>query len=114
MAEHENAPDDSEKQYRSREFTRGAVTIDGEIREQWAGKQKIAVIDLSRSGFRMRCVFFIPEDRTVFLTMPGFEPMEATIAWHDSDLYGCKFAKRLHEAVYEHVIRRFPQLGQPA
>jgi PilZ domain len=101
-----------EHYFNSREFSRGAVSIPAEIREKGAGRQRVSVIDLSRSGFRMHCIFLIPEDRTVFLTMEGFESMEARIAWHDDDYYGCEFKQRLHEAVYDHVIKAYPLLRQ--
>ncbi len=101
-----------EQHFNSRQFERGSVTIDAEIREKGAGRQKMSVIDLSRSGFRMHCIFLIPKDRTVFLTMPGFESLEARIAWHDDDYYGCEFKQRLHEAVYDHLVHAFPTLGR--
>jgi PilZ domain len=107
----EKATDYNEDRFSSREFERGAVTIPAEIREAGGGRQRISVIDLSRSGFRMHCVFLILPDRHVFLTMPGFESMEARIAWHEDDYYGCQFRQRLHEAIYEHVIRTYPSLG---
>ncbi len=102
---------DDEQSFHSREFERGLVSIPAEIREKGAGRQKVSVIDLSRSGFRMHCIFLIPSDRTVFLTMEGFESMEARIAWHEDDYYGCEFKHRLHEAVYDHVIKSYPTLG---
>ena len=102
----------NEQGFNSREFSRGGVSIDGHIREVGAGKQRISVIDLSRSGFRMHCVFLIPLERTVYLSMPGFEPMEARVAWHDTQYYGCEFKQRLHEAVYEHVLRSYPVLAR--
>jgi acetamidase/formamidase len=101
-----------EKDFNSREFARGAVSIGAHIREAGAGKQRVSVIDLSRSGFRMHCIFLISQDRTVYLTMPGFEPMEARIAWHEEQYYGCEFKQRLHEAVYDHVIRMHPGLNR--
>lgn len=102
--------DDDDRHYHSREFERDPVSIPAEIREKGAGRQKVSVIDLSRSGFRMHCIFLIPDDRTVFLTMEGFESLEARIAWHDDDFYGCEFKTRLHVAVYEHIIRTYPKL----
>jgi PilZ domain len=101
---------DEEQHFQSREFQRDPVSIPAEIREKGAGRQKVSVIDLSRSGFRMHCIFLIPDDRTVFLTMEGLESLEARIAWHDNDYYGCEFKQRLHEAVYDHVIRTYPVL----
>ena len=94
----------------SRVFNRDEVSIPGEIRERGGGKQKISVIDLSQSGFKMHCMFLIPEDRMVFLTMQGLEPMEARIAWHRHDFYGCEFKRPLYQAVFEHVIRTYPML----
>ena len=103
MAEHRHL-------FNSRRFPRGDVTIPGEIRERGGGKQKVAVIDLSQSGFRLHCMLLIPEDRMVFLTMQGLEPMEARIAWHQQDFYGCEFKRPLYQAVFEHVIRTYPML----
>ncbi len=112
MSDENNAPDYNEHSYNSREFERGAVTIRAEVRESGGGKQRISVIDLSRSGFRMHCIFLIPDDRMVYLTMPGFESMEAQIAWHEEDYYGCRFKHRLHQAVYDHVIKTYPTLNR--
>jgi PilZ domain len=102
--------DEGDRHYQYREFVRDPVSIPAEVREKGAGKQKVSVIDLSRSGFRMHCIFLIPDDRTVFLTMKGLESLEARIAWHDDDYYGCEFKQRLHEAVYDHIIRSYPTL----
>lgn len=95
----------------ARKHERGDVRIAAEIRESGAGKQKISVIDLSRSGFRMHCLFYIPHDRTVYLTLPGFASLEAHIAWQDGDYYGCEFHQPLHEAIFEHLLRAYPALG---
>ena len=102
---------EEEPHYQSREFQRDPVSIPAEIREKGAGKQRVSVIDLSRSGFRMHCIFLIPNDRTVFLTMQGLESLEARIAWHDDDYYGCEFKQRLHEAVYDHITGTYPTLS---
>lgn len=95
----------------TRRFSRGGVSIRADIREAGqGGKQQIAVLDLSQSGFRMHCPFYIPDDRSVFLTMPGFEPMEARIAWHKGHEYGCEFLQPLYPAVFDHILRAFPAL----
>jgi PilZ domain len=112
LADINDGTDNGDDNFGLREFERGSVSIPAEIREAGAGRQKVSVIDLSRSGFRMHCIFLIPHDRTVFLTMPGFESMEARIAWHEDDYYGCEFKQRLHEAIYDHVVRAFPLLGR--
>lgn len=111
MAEHSEGAGSEDRGFGSRRCERGAVTIPAEIRESGGGKQRISVIDLSRTGFRMHCIFLIPADRTVFLSLPGFQSMEARIAWHEDDYYGCQFSHSLHEAIYDHVIRSHPSLG---
>lgn len=103
--------DDPGRNGNGRQYERGDVRILAEIRESGAGKQRVSVLDLSPSGFRMHCIFYIPEDRTVFLTMPGFAPLEAMIAWHRGDYYGCRFAQPLYQAVYDHIVKQFPSLG---
>lgn len=103
--------DQGPKETNTRQHARGGVQIRAEIRESGqGGKQHISVLDLSQSGFRMNCPFYIPEDRMVFLTMPGFAPMEARIAWHRGHEYGCEFLQQLYPAVYEHILRAFPSL----
>lgn len=103
--------DDRDRSLGARKHMRGDVRIAAEIRESGAGKQRISVMDLSRSGFRMHCVFYIPSDRTVYLTMPGFASLEARIAWQEGDYYGCEFHQPLHEAVFDHLLRAYPALG---
>lgn len=110
MVEDDDVPTEEKELYRSRAFNRGMVSIDATIRERLGTKHSVGVIDLSRSGFRMRCMYHIPDRRTVYLNMPGFESMEANIMWHKDVHYGCAFAKRLHESVYDHLLRQFPQL----
>lgn len=111
MADEDKPTSGEEPGFGSRKFDRGTVSIAAEIREAGGGKQKISVIDLSQAGFRMHCIFLILPDRTVYLTIPGFQSMEARIAWHDGDYYGCQFKQPLHAAIYDHVIRSYPSLG---
>lgn len=95
-----------------RAFQRGEVSITASIREHGGGRQQVEIVDLSRAGFRMRTGSFVPEGRTIFLTLPGYAPLEARIAWHRQELYGCKFEQRLHEAIYDHIVLKYPHLGR--
>jgi len=94
----------------AREHGRGAVEIYADIREHGAGKYKVQIIDLSQSGFRIRSSTHIRDDRSIFLTLPGFAAMEAQIAWHRGNEYGCRFVSYLHEAIYEHIVQSHPSL----
>jgi len=95
----------------AREFGRGDVQIYADIRERGAGKYKVHIVDLSRSGFRIHTSSHLRSDREIFLTIPGYAPLEARIAWHRGHEYGCEFITRLHEAIYEHIIKTHPSLA---
>ncbi len=98
--------------YNSREHSRGDVQIDGELREVGGGKHRIKIVDLSSSGFRVYSLTYIKVDKVVYLTIPGFAPLEAAIAWHEKDYYGCQFTSQLHIAIYDHIIQKFPSLSR--
>ncbi len=110
MSANENLHHDDDHWFNAREHDRGDVQIYADIREQGAGKHKVNIVDLSRSGFRVYSLTYIKVDKTVFLTIPGYAALEAKIAWHNGDLYGCKFTDGLHVAIYEHIINQFPSL----
>lgn len=96
--------------YNYRAFVRGSVSITARIREQGGGRQQVEVIDLSQSGFRMRTGSILAPDRAIFLTLPEYNPLKARIAWNTHAFYGCEFVQRLHEAIFEDIIKRYPQL----
>ncbi|MEE9433165.1 MAG: PilZ domain-containing protein [Sphingorhabdus sp.] len=94
----------------AREHGRDAVAIYADIREHGGGKYKVHIIDLSQSGFRIKTSTHISDDRAIFLTLPGYAPLEARIAWHHGHEYGCRFISPLHEAIYEHIVKTHPSL----
>jgi hypothetical protein len=112
MSSNEDKLDEDRHWFNARQYDRGDVQIYADIREQGAGKHKVNIIDLSRSGFRIHSLTYIKVDKTVFLTIPGYAPLEAHIAWHAGDLYGCEFKDQLHIAIYDHMLKTFPSLGQ--
>ncbi len=103
-------PSDDRHWFNAREHDRGHVEIYADIREQGAGKHKVNIIDLSRSGFRIHSLSLIKIDSTIFLTIPGYAPLEARVAWHEGDLYGGEFKSQLHIAIYDHILKTFPGL----
>lgn len=111
MVASDEAPEHNEHFFNSRQFARNSVKIVADLRESHGGRFKVSVIDLSRSGFRMHSGSFVEKGKVIFLTMPGFEPLEARIAWYEKEYYGCEFSKRLHIAIYDHIKKTFPSLG---
>ena len=111
MVASDDGMDKDEQSFNSRQFVRDHVKIVGDVREYRGGRFKVSVIDLSRSGFRMHSATFVEKGKTIFLTMPGYEPLEARVAWHDKEYYGCEFTHRLHVAIYDHIKQAYPSLS---
>ena len=110
MAEHMTG---AEKQdYRA--FVRGKVSIAASIRAQDGARQMVEIIDLSQAGFRMRSDSFLIPERALFLTLLHYSPMKARIEWTKEELYGCEFIQPLHPAIFEDIVKRYPQLGIPS
>lgn len=93
-----------------REICRGDVAIAADIRAQGGQRNKVKVVDISQTGFRMECLTFISDRQTIFLTIPSFQQMEARIVWQTEWMYGCEFARPLYIAIYEHIVKTHPAL----
>lgn len=92
----------------ARKHSRSDVKIMAGIRVSGGIRGKVRIIDLSRSGFQMECLSYIPADRPVFLTIPGLAQLECDIAWRSEWHYGCVFTPPLHDAVYDQIVMTDP------
>lgn len=90
--------------------TRAGVKILAAVREPGLGRVEAEIIDLSITGFRMRCMTRLTGEKPIFLKLPAFAAMESKICWHEGDYFGCEFVNSLHPAVYNHIISKFPSL----
>jgi PilZ domain len=102
------AAEEEDGRFNHRRFERGDVHIVAQIREQGYGHHQAKVADLSRSGCRVLTPMYLSPERSLFITLPGFAPLEARIAWHVRDEYGCEFTSELHEAIYDHILKKHP------
>jgi len=89
-----------------RRALRKLVIIQAHLREHGGSRLDVEVQDLSRTGFRIDCVYNIGEGARVYLTIPTFSAMEAVVAWRDKSGFGCKFIQPLHPAVFDMIARR--------
>lgn len=94
--------------YNHRRYSRGDVHIVAQIREKGYGHHQAKVADLSRAGCRVITPMYLNADNSIFITVPGFTALEARIAWHSRDEYGCRFVNELHEAIYDHILKSHP------
>ncbi|WP_417794839.1 MULTISPECIES: PilZ domain-containing protein [Alphaproteobacteria] len=86
------------------------VEIIAAVREPGLGSVEAMILDLSITGFRMRCLTRLTGEKAIFLKLPSFAALECKICWHDGDYYGCEFMQSLHPAVYNHIITKYPSL----
>ena len=71
---------------------------------------KVALQDLSASGFQMRTANYLGINQRVHLTMPTFESLLARVAWNADELYGCEFVRPLHDSIFAHIAAKHPVL----
>lgn len=96
------------RHFEHRRHLRGDVHIVAQIREKGYGRHQAKVADLSRSGCRVITPMYLNADNSLFITIPGFAPLEARIAWHEREEYGCHFVNELHAAIYDHILAQHP------
>ena len=92
--------------------TRAGVEITAEVREPGLGRIEAMVLDLSLTGFRMRCMTRLTGEKPIFMKLPGFNAIESRICWIEDDFYGCEFVQGLYPAVFDHIVSKYPTLRQ--
>ncbi|MEW4468019.1 PilZ domain-containing protein [Parasphingorhabdus sp. JC815] len=90
--------------------TRSSVEIPAGVREPGLGRMSVMIIDLSLTGFRMRCLTRLTGEKYIYMTLPSFAALESKICWSDNDIYGCQFTQALYPAVFDHIVSRYPSL----
>ncbi len=65
---------------------------------------KVILRDLSAHGFRTEWPHILQKGDRVWLRIPGFEALPATVAWDVNYTIGCKFDTPLHTAVLARII----------
>ena len=90
--------------------SRTDVEIAALIREPGLRNVEVMILDLSITGFRMRCLTRLTGEKNLFLKLPSFAALESKICWYEGDYLGCEFLQFLHPAVYSHIIAKYPSL----
>jgi len=90
--------------------TRAGVQIVAEVREPGLGRIEATILDLSMTGFRMRCMTRLTGEKIIFMKLPSFTALESKICWVEGDFYGCEFLQSLYPAVYDHIVSQYPSL----
>jgi|AACY02.5.fsa_nt_gi hypothetical protein len=109
MASELEKPDWS-KPRNNRRASRNSVRIIADLLISAGPRFKVAVLDLSQTGFRFETGNYIPPGSVIYITIPGFQSLKARIAWNDRDCYGCEFANALYPSIFEHIAQKHPSL----
>lgn len=92
--------------------TRAGVEITAEVREPGLGRVEAKILDLSLTGFRMRCMTRLTGEKFIFMALPTFSALESRICWVSGEFYGCEFLQSLHPAILDHIVAKYPTLQQ--
>jgi hypothetical protein len=88
----------------NRSTLRKSVKLDARVRDRGTSRFAIQIVDLSMTGFRAETVFTLRPGSVIWLTLPGLQGLEATVAWQRGDYVGAAFRQPLHAAVFEHIV----------
>lgn len=89
---------------------RAAVAIEADLRKPGRTSFKILIRDLSRTGCRAETLTKTHDGDRVWITLPGFAPIEGTIRWSNSRGFGAEWASPIHASVFDHIRSRFPDM----
>jgi hypothetical protein len=84
---------------------RKEVILGAGLRQRGAHAVTIQVIDLSVHGFRAATHLELEVGSDVWLKLPGLESLHAQVVWVRGHLLGCHFARALHPAVLDMIVR---------
>ncbi|HEX4695407.1 PilZ domain-containing protein [Sphingomonas sp.] len=98
-----DAPIGGEGDHRRQE--RVGVRMPARLRDRAANKYDVHLLDLSVTGFRAEAHYSLDAGMIVWLTIPGLQGLEATVAWRRAAVIGCKFRQPLYPAVLDHIVR---------
>lgn len=82
---------------------RAPVVGRARFREPGFNPFDVELFDLSSTGFRM-VTFARPQiGKTIWVSLPGLQPLEAVVRRGDGNNFGCEFARPLHPGVAAHL-----------
>lgn len=76
------------------------------LREPSCSPATVTVHDLSVHGFRTDWPYVLKRGNRVWLKLPGYEALAATVAWNSKFSLGCTFEHPLHPAILEDIVTK--------
>jgi hypothetical protein len=88
-----------------RRCKRYQVACSADLRAQGTLRATAKLEDLSATGFRVAWHHRLPARTRVWLSLPGFPSLSASVVRADGFKYGCVFDTPLHPAVFESLAK---------
>jgi hypothetical protein len=88
-----------------RRMPRMPVATNAKLRDRMSNKYDVHILDLSVTGFRAEAHYGLDAGQIVWLTLPGMQGWEATVAWRRGNVIGCQFRQPLYPAVLDHIVK---------
>ncbi len=85
-----------------RRSPRAPVSLDARIGK--AGRTLCKVVDISIHGARLQTYSALTKDSTIWLTLPGVDPIAAEVKWADDYVAGCQFTTPLELDVFDRLV----------
>jgi PilZ domain len=85
------------------------VRMKAYLREPGSIKFDVDVLDLSVLGCRIETSANLVVGSPIYISVAGIAPLEGLVAWRKGWLYGCAFARPLHNAVLDHIVKQHPK-----
>jgi hypothetical protein len=96
----------TEKSEDGRRADRKSLHVDAGLRQRGAHGVTIEIVDLSTTGFRAITHLELYPGADVWLKLPGLESLHSRVIWMNGFLIGCEFARPLHPAVLDMIVRK--------
>jgi PilZ domain. len=84
---------------------RAGVSLLCEVRQGSRPWKAARLEDLSPGGFRIAWLPDARPDLPLRIRIPGMQMLSAQVRWKRESAIGCEFAKPLHVAVFDHIVR---------
>lgn len=82
-----------------------SIATVAKLRDRHSNKYDVRLLDLSVTGFRAEAHYALDAGQIVWLTIPGMQGLEATVAWRRGIEIGCSFRQPLYPAVLDHIVK---------
>lgn len=93
-----------------RETGREPVLIAADLRRPGRTPFRTRIRDLSQTGCRCETLSRMQQGDRIWLTLPGFAPLEAVIRWSTPMGFGCEWIKPIHPSVFDHIRKSYPDI----